>query len=118
MLDLTVTIKRGLAIVSATGPVLRSDGVEQLTEMLQWLHECGERRIALHAAGITAIDLDGLVALMDSHVDLKEAGGSLVITAPSPSVRLALRRTGLDSVLDIAQGSAVWTHPSGADAAS
>lgn len=103
MLNLTVTISRGLAIVGASGPLLRGGGAEQLTEMVQWLLECGERRIVLHAAAVTAVDLDGLAAVMDSHVDAKAAGGSFVVAAPSAIVRLALRRKGLDQVVEIAE---------------
>ncbi|MBY0493912.1 MAG: STAS domain-containing protein [Cyanobacteria bacterium] len=101
MLELTVTIKRGLAIVGAIGPLVRGRGAEQVTEIVRWLIECGERRIVLHTAGVTAVDLAGVVAVMDSHVDAKDAGGSLVIAAPSPALHTALRRTGLDQALDI-----------------
>lgn len=118
MLDLTVSIKRGLAIVGASGTLLRGRGAEQVTEMVQWLLECGERRIVLHAAGVTAVDLDGLVALMDSHVEAKDAGGSFVVAAPSAIVRLALRRTGLDQVVEIAERTGAGRMPLDGSAAS
>lgn len=107
MLELTVTIKRGHAIVGAIGPLLRGHGADQLTELIQWLVECGERRIVLHAAGVTVVDLDGMAAMVDSDVAVRGAGGTLVIAAPSPNLRIALRRSGLDRALDIDDAASV-----------
>jgi anti-anti-sigma regulatory factor len=100
MLDITVSFPNGLAVVGLKGALVREEGA-YLTEVVGWLRDAGDRRVALHAAGITAVDLDGLVALMECHVALSNAAGGLVIKMPSSPLRLALRRTGLDGVLRI-----------------
>jgi anti-anti-sigma regulatory factor len=104
MTTITVSVANGLALVGVTGAIVRGDNSNHLAEVLEWLRECGENRVTLHAAGVSAVDIDGLVAIMDAHVAVKEVGGHLVIRAPSRALRLALRRTGLDTVLVIVEG--------------
>jgi anti-anti-sigma regulatory factor len=100
MLDITVSFPNGLALVGLKGALVRGEG-DYLTEVVGWLRDAGDRRIALHAAGVTAVDLDGLVALMECHTALNQAAGCLVIKMPSAALRAALRRSGLDAVLRI-----------------
>jgi anti-anti-sigma regulatory factor len=117
MFNITVSIANGLAVVGLTGAMLRGHGSDHLTEVVEWLRESGERRIALHAAGVSAVDLDGLVALMDCHSAMAGVGGCLVIKMPSRPLRLALRRTGLDTVLKIVDGPELDPSPRSGPAA-
>jgi anti-anti-sigma regulatory factor len=103
MLDITVSVAKGLTIVGLKGGLVRGEG-DYLVELVGWLHESGERRITLHAAGVSAVDTDGLMALMQCHVALLGAGGCLIIKRPSSQLRLALRRTGLEAVLRVMNG--------------
>ena len=103
MLDITVSVANGLAVVGLKGALVRGEGT-YLTEVIDWLRESGERRIALHATGVSAVDIDGLVALMECHAALSNSGGRLVIRMPSGTLRLALSRTGLDAILRIVDG--------------
>jgi anti-anti-sigma regulatory factor len=104
MLDITVSVAHGLTVVGLTGALVRGEGA-YLIELVDWLHESGERRITLHAAGVTAVDNAGLIALMQCHSALGGSGGCLIVKMPSRQLLLALRRTGLDAVLRIVDGS-------------
>jgi anti-anti-sigma factor len=104
MLDITVSVVNGLAVVSLTGALVRGQGSDHLTEVVEWLCEAGEGRIALHTAGVSAVDVDGLVALLGCHASVSSTGGDLVINMPSGPLRRALRRTGLDELLRIVDG--------------
>lgn len=101
MLELTVSVANGCAVIGVQGAMLRGHTGDHLIELVELLCESGERRVALHAAGVSAVDIDGLVALMDCHAVANHAGSRLVIRRPSSALRLALRRTGLDTVLEI-----------------
>jgi anti-anti-sigma regulatory factor len=103
MLDITVSVAKGLTVVGLKGGLVRGES-EYLIEVVSWLQQSGERRIVLHAAGVSAVDNDGLVALMECHAALSNSGGCLVIKVPSGQLRLALRRTGLEAVLRIVNG--------------
>lgn len=98
MLDITVSVAHGLTVVGLKGALVRGEG-DYLIELVDWLHESGERRITLHAAGVSAVDTDGLMALMQCHAALTGTGGCLIVKTPSSQLRAALRRTGLDAVL-------------------
>ena len=104
MLDMTVSVLDGLAVVSLRGALVRGQGSDHLAELVEWLCEAGERRIALHTAGVSAVDIDGLDALLGCHVSVSSVGGDLVIKMPSRPLRLALQRTGLDALLRIVDG--------------
>jgi anti-anti-sigma regulatory factor len=103
MLDITVSVAKGLTVVGLKGGLVRGEG-DYLLEVVSWLHQSGERRIVLHAAGVSTVDNDGLVALMQCHAALSGSGGCLVIKMPSSQLRLALRRTGLETILRIMNG--------------
>lgn len=104
MLDMTVSVLDGLAVVSLKGALVRGEGTDHVMELVKWLCETGERRIALHTAGVNAVDIDGLKTLVGCHVSVSSAGGELVIKMPSRPLRLALQRTGLDALLQIVDG--------------
>ena len=117
MLDMTVSVLDGLAVVSLKGALVRGQGSDHLTELVEWLCEAGERRIALHTAGVNAVDIDGLETLLGCHVCVSSAGGELAIKMPSRPLRLALQRTGLDALLHIVDDRSPGTgHPSGREA--
>ena len=103
MLDITVSVAHGLTVVGLKGALVRGEG-DYLIELVDWLHESGERRITFHTAGVSAVDADGLMALMQCHTALSGTGGCLIIKMPSRQLRVALRRTGLDALLRIVDG--------------
>lgn len=92
-------------MVTVRGALVRTVHNEQLTDVVASLCEFGERRVRLYAAGISAVDMNGLVTLVNCDALLNRVGGRLVVTMPSEILRLALRRTGLDQVLVIVGGA-------------
>lgn len=100
-LQITVSVADGLAVIGVQGAMRRGVATDQLLAVVETLCESGQRRVVVHAAGVSAVDIDGLVTLMDCQAALQGVGGSLLIRSPSPALRLALRRTGLDTVLEI-----------------
>lgn len=105
MIEITVSRGHGRTVVTVAGPLIARQSADQLTEIVGWLCDAGERLVLLDAAGVTGIDIDGVVALLDGHARLRDLGGSLALRRPSPPLRLALRRTGLDAVLELQDGS-------------
>ena len=100
MLDVAVSVVNGLAVVSLKGALVRG-AADHVTEIVEWLCEDGERWIALHTAGVTVVDVDGLVALVDCHAFVNNYGGHIAIKMPSDPLVQALRRTGLYALLEI-----------------
>lgn len=103
MVRITISVANGAALVSVSGAIRRGDDSAHLAEVIEWLCERGANHVTLHAADVNAVDIHGLVAITDAHVAVREAGGHLVIRAPSRALRLALSRTGLDTVLMIVE---------------
>jgi anti-anti-sigma factor len=103
MLNITVSVANGSAVIDLKGELVHKEG-DYLIEVVHLLQESGERHIALNAAGVGMVDIDGLVALMECHAALSKGGGSLLVKRPSSQLRVALRRTGLDTVLRIVEG--------------
>jgi anti-anti-sigma regulatory factor len=101
MLTITVSIVRGLTVVGLEGGLVRGEA-ERLIEIVEWLQEFGERRIAVHAAGVDAVDTHGVKALLHCHSALSGDGGWLLVRVPSPPLHGALLRTGLYRVLRLA----------------
>ena len=100
-LQITVSVADGLAVIGVQGAMRRGHATDQLLAVVAMLSESGQRRVVVHAAGVSAVDIDGLVTLMDCQAALHGVGGSLLIKSPSRALRLVLRRTGLDTVLEI-----------------
>lgn len=103
--EISVSVAEGTAVVTVRGALVRTVHNEQLTDVVASLCEFGERRVRLYAAGISAVDMNGLVTLVNCDALLNRVGGRLVVTMPSEILRLALRRTGLDQVLVIVGGA-------------
>ena len=103
MLDISVTVINGFAVVGLKGALVGGSGSDHLTEVIDWLCEAHERRIALHTAGVSSVDTDGLVALIGCYASVSSQGGDLVIKMPSATLLQALRRTGLDAILSIVE---------------
>lgn len=107
MLEIRVSVADGCAVIGVHGAMRRGHSNDHLIEVIELLCESGERHVALHTAGVSAVDIDGLVTLMDCHTLMDAAGGCLLVKAPSSALRLALRRTGLDSLLTIVDEPAI-----------
>jgi anti-anti-sigma regulatory factor len=101
MFEITVSTTNGFAVIGFRGAMLRGLACHHLIDVVKLLCECGERYVALHAAAVSAIDSDGLAALVDCHAAMCDLGGCFIIKRPSAALRLALRRSGLETVLEI-----------------
>ena len=104
MFEITVSVTNGFAVIGFRGAMLRDHACHHLVDVVKLLSECGERYVALHAAGVSAVDSDGLAALVDCHAAMDGLGGCFIIKRPSAALRLALRRTGLETILEIVDG--------------
>lgn len=100
MLEITVAVVQGLTVVGLKGALVRGEA-DHLVRIVEWLQEFGERWIALHAAAVDAVDVDGLTALVECHAALSASEGCLFVRTPSRRLDEALRRTGLDRVLRV-----------------
>lgn len=91
--------------VSVDGPVVRAAVSGEVDS-----HNCGEvgdaigaaldsagatERLEIEAAELRFLDSSGISELLRLHRRLDEAGGSVVILAPTPPVRRVLEITGL-----------------------
>jgi anti-anti-sigma regulatory factor len=103
MLEITVSVVQGWTVVGLKGALVRGEA-DHLVEIVEWLQEFGERRIALHTAAVDAVDVDGVTALVECHAALGASEGCLFVRTPSRRLHDALRRTGLEKVLLLTTG--------------
>jgi len=73
----------------------------QLRECLYDVIRKGGTRVVLDLTEMTFIDSTGLGVIVGSLKRLREAGGDLVLKAPSRSTRKVLEITGLTRILEI-----------------
>ena len=81
---------------SPSGALVRGQGSDHLTEVVEWLCEAGEGRIALHTAGVSAVDVDGLVAAL--------LGGRPPPAGPPPGLSLRATRRPRSVMTALAHG--------------
>ena len=96
MLTVTVHENRDTAILRCDGRLVR--GEEDML-LCKAIHQ-PSREIVLDIAGVSAIDADGIGALLS----LQAAGIYLKLLNPIEPVRAVLQLTGLDSVFEIGEG--------------
>lgn len=89
--DDTVVLRPEVRLNLAVAPELR--------EQLRGLVQSGYCRIVVDLAGVESIDSSGLGALVSGLKAARQAGGDLLITAPSAQVVAVLELTNLDKVL-------------------
>ncbi len=80
---------------------LGADATEAFVEQLH-THVSGEgARLVVDLSGVTAINSQGLSAIISLATRAKLAGGQVVLASPTPFVAEVLRVTNLDSWFDI-----------------
>lgn len=83
---------------------LRGDiDIATLTVFGDALDRCraaGGNRLVLDMRDVTFMDSQGLHMLLATDVALREVGGGVTVTAPSPQVRKLLAVSGLDLVVE------------------
>lgn len=73
--------------------------LDPLQRALSGLAPTGTSRVEMEE--VTFLDSAALAALVAAHRSHREAGGALVLAAPSQAARIILEVTGLDRVLDV-----------------
>ena len=61
----------------------------------------GEHDLVLDMSGVRFMDSQGLHMLLAAAEEMRERGGSLVVAAPSPSVRRLLDVSGVEPVVAV-----------------
>jgi anti-sigma B factor antagonist len=92
------TVDHGLAVVSVTGELDLSTATG-LTEALAPLLDMNLRAVTIDLAGLEFIDSTGLTLIVRTSKALRQHGGELRLTSPTPPVRRILELVGLDSLL-------------------
>ncbi|MDG4856914.1 STAS domain-containing protein [Streptomyces sp. T-3] len=78
---------------------LDADTVSAVCDATVSVMSSGGRRIVVDLSGVTLCDNASLYTLLGIRHALRHAAGELTLIAASESVRLALRRTGLQELL-------------------
>lgn len=82
-------------VVAVRGELTREGYPGRLrSALLDWFIDDGVRRILIDLSGATAIDLQGLGALLALRRESERHGKVLAIEDPSPTVRSRLEETG------------------------
>jgi anti-sigma B factor antagonist len=87
-------------VLGLTGRLVMGDGDEKLDAALQVLINRGERALLLDCAEVSAIDSQGIKALVRNTVSLWNRGGQLKLLRLAPRVRTVLEVTRLLSVIE------------------
>jgi anti-anti-sigma factor len=80
--------------------VLRFRRAAELDELCGVVLAEEETRILIDLSTVTRVDSAGVGALMQCYAHAVVRGGAIKLLNPSPSVRRALRMTGLDSLIE------------------
>ena len=75
--------------------------VDELDRQLRLIANVNPKQIVLDMARLNFISSPGMGLLVRVHQGLKENGGKLVLAAPRPLVRDALRRAALQKLFEI-----------------
>ena len=68
----------------------------------------GNRQVVLDLRGMTGVNFAGLSVLVDAVMSMRERGGELVLSSPTPGVLEQLQAAGLAEAAVI---TPEWTHP-------
>ncbi len=67
----------------------------------------GSERVVLDGRSVRFADRHALQSLVDARLRLLDAGGDLIVGAPSIALRVTLELTGFDVLLNIVSGAIV-----------
>lgn len=87
-------------VVALRGRLVMGEGEEKLDAALQDLIGRGERALLLDCAHVTAIDSQGIRALVRNTVSLQNRGGQLKLLRVTRRVRTVLEVTRLLNVIE------------------
>ena len=90
----------GVTVVHISGRVTSGEAAARLREELYRMVAAGKRKFALNLAGLSDMDSSGISLLVSLHVTLSRAGGGIKLYNVGSRVKLLLRKTKLNSVLE------------------
>jgi len=99
-LQLTVTEQEGETVLGAAGE-LDVNTAPELREQLARLINEGTTTIVVDLAAVTFVDSTALSVLVSALKRLRQAGGDLQLSSPTPSVRRVFEITGLTRLFTI-----------------
>lgn len=73
----------------------------KLREEIQRLFDGGAKHVAVDLAGVAYMDSSGLGVLIGALKRAREAGGNLVVAAPTPRIARILDVTGLSRIFGV-----------------
>jgi anti-sigma B factor antagonist len=88
-----------VVVVDVTG-TLTGENSALLRDLLQELAEAGYKNVLLNMAGITRIDMAGILQLVAGYASLARVNGTLKLLSPRKPVKCVLRIAKLDSVFE------------------
>lgn len=97
-LDTALGIDAGEAGVTLSGE-LDAHTAPELDRVLARLLRSSPSELIVHMGAVTFMDSSGLQTLLAATRTAREAGGELVLAAPTPAVRRLIELTGLDGHL-------------------
>jgi anti-sigma B factor antagonist len=107
MLNIEVEKTQGVALVKCAGRLVRGEEVRALKNAV--VSEADTRMIVLDLSEVSALDANGLTALVTLHHWTVGRGIQLRVVNPSPFVREMLERTHLQGVFDVSSFEhALW----------
>ena len=100
-MDITVRKIGNVSILDLTGLMRIGEGDQKFREQVKNLMESGEMNLAVNLAAVPMVDSSGIGAFVRAYKMLRERGGTLILFAPTKSVRQTLKIVGIDRVLPL-----------------
>jgi len=99
--SLTCSRALGAVVVRVEGDLDAAAAGELQTHLAELIEGQGNLDIILDLSGLTSFDATGVEVFLDALGRLRQRGGELTLSAPSPVVGSLLERTGLNRQLPI-----------------
>jgi anti-sigma B factor antagonist len=96
----------GVTIIDLSGRMIAGSGSQQIVMTLVDEFDQGHHWLLVNCAELTFVDSSGIGDLLAAHAAIMRRGGIVRVLNPTRTLRDALERTRLDSVLDIYQDEA------------
>jgi anti-sigma B factor antagonist len=96
----------GITIIDISGRMIAGSGSQQILMTLVDEFDQGHHSLLVNCADLTFVDSSGIGDLLAAHAAILRRGGIVRLLSPTRTLRDALERTRLDSVLDIYQDEA------------
>jgi anti-sigma B factor antagonist len=95
-----------VTIIDISGRMIASSGSQQILMALVEEFDQGHHWLLINCADLTFVDSSGIGDILAAHAAIARRGGVVRLLGPTRTLRDALERTRLDSVLDIHQDEA------------